>query len=140
MSVMEAYAGIKFLYNTLKGDTQLMALVTDVYMNRAVDGAVPPFVILSHQAGSDKLTANAIRLLTKSLYQVCVEGPDSISPILAAAAARIDDLLKRTNGTVAGAAIDACYREMPLLLGQPPVNGQEWSKMGGLYRLEIQAT
>ena len=140
MSVMEAYAGIEFLYNTLTGDSTLMALVTGVYRDKAPDAAIPPFVILSHQAGSDTLTANAIRLMTRSLYQVVVLGPDSMSPTLAAAAGRIDALLKRTNGTVAGAAIDACYREMPLLLGQPPVNGLAWSKFGGLYRLEIQAT
>jgi hypothetical protein len=140
MSVMEAYAGIEFLYNTLIGDTTLMALVTGVHRDKAPDAAVPPFVILSHQAGSDTLTANAIRLMTRSLYQVVVLGPDSMSPQMAAAAARIDVLLKRTNGSVTGAAIDACYREMPLLLGQPPVNGLAWSKMGGLYRLEIQAT
>ncbi len=140
MSVLEAYAGIEFLYNTLHGDSTLMALVTDVYRDKAADAAVPPFVILTHQAGSDTLTANAVRLLTRSLYQVSAMGPDSMSPQLAAAAARIDTLLKRTSGSVTGAIIDACYREQPLLLGQPPVNGMEWSKMGGLYRLEIQAT
>ncbi len=140
MSVLEAYAGIEFLYNTLNGDSTLMALVTGIYRDKAPDAAVPPFVILTHQAGSDTLTANAVRLLTRSLYQVGVQGPDSMSPQLAAAAGRIDTLLKRTSGTVTGAIIDACYREQPLLLGQPPVNGMEWSKMGGLYRLEIQAT
>ncbi len=140
MSVLEAYAGIEFLYNTLHGDSTLMALVTDVYRDKAADAAIPPFVILTHQAGSDTLTANAVRLMTRSLYQVVVLGPDSMSPQMAQAAARIDALLKRTSGTVTGGLIDACYREQPLLLGQPPVNGMEWSKMGGLYRLEIQQT
>ncbi len=138
MSVLEAYAGIEFLYNTLHGDSTLMALVTDVYRDKAADAAVPPFVILTHQAGSDTLTANAIRLMTRSLYQVVVLGPDSMSPILAQAAARIDALLKRTSGTVTGGLIDFCYREMPLLLAQPPVNGLAWSKIGGLYRLGIE--
>ncbi len=140
MSVMEAYAGIEFLYNTLNGDSTLMALVTGIYRDKAPDAALPPFVILTHQAGSDTLTANAVRLLTRSLYQVGVQGPDSMSPQLASAAGRIDALLKRTSGSVTGALIDACYREQPMARGLPPVNGMEWSAFGGLYRLEIQAT
>jgi len=138
MSVLEAYAGIEFLYNTLTGDSTLMALVTGIYRGMAADGTVPPYVILSLQAGTDTLTANAVRLLTQPLYQVSAMGPASMSTQLAQAAARIDDLLKRTQGSVAGCRIDFCYREQPLLLDLPPTLGVMWSKIGGLYRMGIE--
>jgi hypothetical protein len=138
MSVLEAYAGIEFLYNTLTGDSTLMALVTGVHRGKAPDLTVPPFVILTFQAGPDTLTANAIRLLNRGLYQVSAMGPANMSPLLAQAAARIDDLLKRTSGSVTGGHIDACYREQPLLRDLPPVNGDAWAALGGLYRLEIE--
>ncbi len=138
MSVLEAVSGLEFIYNTLTGDTTLMAIVTGVYRGMAPDQAVPPFVILSLQAGSDTLTANAVRLLTQALYQVSATGPASMSTQLAQAAARIDDLLKRASGTVTGGRIDYCYRESPLLLDLPPSLGVMWSKFGGLYRCGIE--
>ncbi len=139
MSVMEAVAGVEFLYATLTGDSTLMAIVTGVFRDVAPDQAVPPFIVLNLQAGADVLTANKVRLMSSALYQVRALGPASMSTQLAAAAARIDDLLKRTNGTVTGGNIGYCYRESPVLRGLPPVQGVAWAAIGGMYRMGIQA-
>lgn len=142
MSTQEAVAGMEFIYATLTGDTTLMALVTGVYRGMASDQAIPPFVVISYQAGSDTVTANAVRLMTRALYQVTATGPAGMSPQLATAAARIDDLLKPKpggiSGSVPGGQIDSCYREAPLLRDLPPENAVMWSAIGGMYRLEIQ--
>jgi hypothetical protein len=37
------------------------------------------------------------------------------------------------------AAILASYQESPFELDEPPINGEAWINIGGLYRLEIQA-
>jgi hypothetical protein len=132
-------AGITFLFNTLSGDSALMALVPNgIFRGMAPDQTVPPFIVLSFMAGPDTNTANAVRMMTRPLYQVTVQGPAGMSTILAAAAARIDDLLKRASGSVAGARIDAFYREQPLLRDLPPSLGVMWSAIGGLYRGEIE--
>ena len=39
---------------------------------------------------------------------------------------------------MSNAAILACYREQPLILDEN-VNGEEWTNIGGLYRLQVQA-
>ncbi|SRR5260221_5257038 len=40
---------------------------------------------------------------------------------------------------MSNAAILACYRESPLWLDEPQlINGEQWTGMGGLYRLEVQ--
>ena len=39
---------------------------------------------------------------------------------------------------MSNAAILACYREQPLILDED-VNGEEWTNIGGLYRLQVQA-
>jgi hypothetical protein len=39
---------------------------------------------------------------------------------------------------MSNAAILACYREQPLMIDEE-VNGEEWTNIGGLYRLLVQA-
>ena len=39
---------------------------------------------------------------------------------------------------MSNAAILACYREQPLIVDED-VNGEEWTNIGGLYRLQVQA-
>lgn len=142
MSVHEVQIALEFLYSTLIGDATLTALLANgthgIWRDYAPPGTTPVYVIFGMQSpGGDTLTMNAVRLLTNPLYQVKAVGPASnMQPILDAAS-EIDNLLKRTSGTVTGGLVSACYRESPLEVPEL-VNGETWNNVGGLYRLQIQ--
>lgn len=138
MSTAETIAGFTWLYNTLSGDSQLASLAPGgVWRAMAPPGTATPFVVFAMQSGTDVLTMNAARLMTDNLFQVKAVGPAKSMQAVADAAARVDDLLKRTDGTVAGGAVLACYRESSLQLDEL-VTGELWTNLGGMYRLQIQ--
>ncbi len=141
----EIAAGYEFLTATLSGDSTLMSLVTGIYRGAAPIDAMPPFVVMNFQAGQDVRSGNEVRLLSKPLFLVKVVGPSTMMDTIVSAAARADALLQpqqggHSSGTATGAFIDACYRENPFAQEDPPVNGVQWSNLGGLYRLEVQLT
>ena len=142
MSVHEVVAGLEFLYNTLSADTTLAGYAPGgVWRSLAPPDTPTPFVVIAYQSGTDTTTMNEYRILARNLYQVKAVGPASQTAQLANAAGRIDDLIGKppVSGTVAGAYISASYRQSGLFLDQD-VNGEVWSDIGGLYRLEIQQT
>lgn len=142
MSVNEAVAGLEFLYATLSADATLASYAPGgVWRGLAPDATPTPFVVIAFQSAMDTTTMNEFRILSRILYQVKAVGPASQTAQIASAAARIDDLIGKpaVSGTVSGGYIGASYRQSPLFLDQD-VNGEVWSDIGGLYRLEIQAT
>jgi hypothetical protein len=143
MSNHEIMLGFQWLQFVLTQDATLMGYVSGVYRSLAPAGTPTPFIIYGYQSGSDALTVNAVRLTSNLLYQVKVCGPASMDVTLAAAASEIDKVLKRPVGipiTPDGlGAILAAYRESPLIVDSE-VNGEVWSNVGGLYRIEIQQT
>jgi hypothetical protein len=130
---------LKFLVATLSGDTTLMNELAPGGVHRAMasPGTPTPFVIVANQDGNDVLTMNAVRVMSDLLFQVKAAGPASNTGGIVAAASRIDELLKRTSGTVTNGIILSCYRDSPLEYDEP-ISGVQWSHFGGLYRLEIQ--
>src|SRR5260221_12318585 len=98
---------------------------------------------MNFQAGSDVLTMNGVRLYDSLLFQIKVIGPGTMTSTLLLAANEIDSLLKRTSGvplTTDGlGAILACFREAPVQIDSL-VNGELWSGIGGLYRIQLQQT
>jgi hypothetical protein len=144
MSNHEIMLGFQWLQYVLTQDATLMGYVAgNVFRSLAPATTQPPYIIYGYQSGSDVLTVNAVRLTSNLLYQVKVCGPASMDITLAAAATEIDKVLKRPAGipiTPDGlGAILAGYRESPLIVDSE-VNGEVWSNVGGLYRLEIQQT
>jgi hypothetical protein len=143
MSNHEIMLGFQWLQFVLTADSTLMGYVTAVGRSLVPVGTQPPYIIYGYQSGSDVLTVNAVRLTSNLLYQVKVCGPASMDVTLAAAASEIDKVLKRPVGipiTPDGlGAILAAYREAPIIVDSD-VNGEVWSNVGGLYRLEIQQT
>jgi hypothetical protein len=143
MSNHEAMLGIQWLENVLKNDATLAGYAPGGVWR----GYVPPgtpwnYVVYNFQAGSDVLSMNAVRLFDKLLYQVIISGPGSSDndPILAAGATEIDNLLKRPAYAVTPdglGAILAAYRETPIMK-DAVVNGEKWTDVGGLYRVELQ--
>jgi hypothetical protein len=93
--------GFQWLYSTLANDATLAALVSGVFRGLAPATAAVPYVIMSHQAGSDALNAFGVRVMSNLLYQVKAVGPGNIFTTLMSAAERIDKLL---GGTTAGPA------------------------------------
>lgn len=142
MSTHEVQIALSWLYTTLTGDATLTALLSGgahgIWRAYAPPGTLPPYVIFGQQSGgNDTLTMNAVRLLTNPLYQVKCVGPASnMQPILDAAS-EIDNLLKRTAGSATGGIVSVCYRESPLETDEI-VDGELWSNVGGLYRLQLQ--
>lgn len=147
MSTHEVVIALSWLNTTLTGDATLSSLAPGgVYRALAepIDNSgnpiATPYVVFGLQSpGNDTLTANAVRLLTNPLYQVKAVGPSSATEAVGLAASEIDDLLKRTAGSVTGGLVSACFREQPLELDEL-VNGEQFINIGGLYRLQIQQT
>jgi hypothetical protein len=144
MSNHEIMLGFQWLQYVLTADATLMGYVSgNVFRALAPATTPPPYIIYGYQSGSDALTLSAVRIYSNLLYQVKVCGPASMDVTLAAAATEIDNLLKRPVGipiTSDGlGAILAAYREAPIIVDSE-VNGEVWSNVGGLYRLELQQT
>lgn len=142
-TVIGPLEGIAFIVAKLQSDSALMTSVSSqVYRANAPQSAInnPPYILVSYQGGADVLSTFATRLFTNGLYQVCVYGPDStLNAVQYPLAQLIDADLKRTSGVALGAQILACYREQPLVLSEVIAGSdQQWTRVGGLYRLEVQ--
>ncbi len=144
MSGHEVLLALEWLTTTLNADSTLTGLVTGgIWRGSAPVEAVPPYVVMNFQAGSDVLTLNGVRLFDSLLFQIKAIGPGTMTTTLLLAANEIDSLLKRTSGvplTVDGlGAILACFRESPVQIDSL-VNGEIFTDLGGLYRIQIQQT
>ena len=144
----ESYLGFLFLAGILQVDATLSGLAPGgVWRGLAPPASSTPFVVMSHQAGTDVLTMNGVRLFVSMLYLVKAVGPSSATAAVALAAARIDRLLGSPPGLPASGAVIvasvtegqvyAVFREMPLMIEEAPVAGEEYINMGGMYRMQI---
>lgn len=139
MSRHELASAQEWLYTTLSGDATLAGYAPGgVYPDLAPDGTATPYVVFSLQSpGVDSLTMAAVRVLANPLYQVVCVAEASKFVAVANAASEIDDLLKRTSGTVTGGYIGSCYREQPVEKAEL-INTVVWKSLGGLYRLAVE--
>lgn len=139
-AVHEAAIALGWIFTTLANDATLTSEATGgVHRAYAPPDTVPPYIIVGFQTGLDVLTANAVRLMNNSLYQIKVVGPADDTPTLMSIAAEIDALFKRASGSATGGLILTCYRESPLQVDEI-VSGEQWTNIGGLYRMLIQQT
>ncbi len=140
----EVAQAFTWVSTTMQADSALMAAaVGGVYREYAPVDTVAPFALVSQQAGTDVLTANAVRLFVHILLQIKMigpSGPGGSYAALVAGADRIDALFKsvRSVGLSSGGVL-ACYREQTIAYGEL-VASQPFSHLGGLYRLEIQGS
>jgi hypothetical protein len=140
--VSEIAQAYQWVSQTMAADSALVAAAAGgIFREYAPLDTVAPFVIVSQQAGTDVLTANAVRLFVSLLVQIKALGPSGQGGsygILITIADRIDALFKsvRSFGLSSGGVLD-CYREQTIAYGEL-VNGQPWSHLGGLYRIELQ--
>src|SRR5579859_2414003 len=126
--------------SVLVADSALMAAATGgVWQGMADIGTAPPFVVYARQADSDVDTLSKIRLWASILLQIKAVGPTAQWAAIVVIANRIDELFKnvRTVALSAGGVL-SCYREQELAMDDPPIAGQAWTNLGGLYRIALQ--
>lgn len=129
----------QWLYGLLTGDPTLAGLVGGrVYGYVAPEGAALPFVVYSHQAGSDVRGNGPTRFMASLLYQVKAVGAGASFQPLKAIADRLDALLQGASGTVADGRVLVCVREQPIAYVEID-NGIIYRHAGGLWRIHAQA-
>lgn len=150
MAVESIYAEA-FLSAVLKGDATLVgagALAGQfVYRNRAPQSAVAPFVIYNEQSSEDVKTANAVRMFTRSVFQVRTVGRLVGTQLqdatrVRAAAHQVDNVLKdirRQAFALEGVTYYFnVWRESGLPAREEPgLTADEWFRSyGGFYVVE----
>lgn len=149
--VTELSIAESWIYQVLAADPVLDALAggsgveNRVWPGIAPTGTPEPYIILALQASRDVngLGSGLARILTRPQYQVVAMGPAITLGTLDPWAARIDELLHGKSGTlldddlatVLGRVL-SCVRERPFSLPET-VEGRQYRRLGGLYRLEI---
>src|SRR5258708_8293259 len=85
----------EFLTTTLNADSTLTGLVTGgIWRGSAPVEAVPPYVVMNFQAGSDVLTLNGVRLFDSLLFQIKAIAPGTMTTTLLLSPNLIHTLLK----------------------------------------------
>ena len=139
----ETIIGFRWFYSVLSNDTPLQGLAPGGVWRALVPlGTATPYVVMQLQSGgTDVTTVNGVRLMSAPLYQIKAVGPVSITDAIASAAAAIDDALGGKQGirnvSVINGLILSCIRESPLENDELN-NGEQWTNIGGLYRLQLQ--
>ncbi len=136
----ETYQAYQWTTAMMKADSALMAAALGgVWQGFAPIGTIPPFAQVSRQGGSDVNTMNEVRLFVHILLQIKAIGPAANYAALVTIANRIDALFKnQRNVALSSGGILACYRDSELAYDEPPINGAQWSHLGGLYHIELQ--
>lgn len=148
MAGHEVLLGMAWLETTLGGDSQLAGYAPGgVYRALAEPTTLTPYVVFNFQSGTDSVTMNGFRVLTRALFQVKAVGPANNTAGLASAAARIDALLGSPPSFPPGGVpivinavnqgwLYSIYRESPLMQDEL-VTGELFSNVGGMYRMEV---
>lgn len=136
----EIALAFQWITTTARADTALMAAATGGVWESVADiGVTGPYMAFSEQSGLDSLTLTAKRVMARFLMQIVAVGPAAQYAALVVIANRIDALFGdiKNQGLPGGAVMETSYREQPLALPIGLVNGAAWSKLGGLYHIDI---
>lgn len=141
---METYQAFVWVKSEASADSALVAAASGgIYQGLAPISVVSPFMSYNRQTGSDINTVNQVRIYTSILMQIKMIGPSSAYETLEAGALRIDALFanRRNVGLPNGGGVLSCYRESEVALEEPkPINGVQWSHLGGLYRIDLKGS
>lgn len=136
--MIEVVYADQWLYSKLSTDATLISLVgTRIYSYVAPAGTLTPFVVYAYQGGQDIAEVGNYRIFNSGLYQVKAIGQGLSMAAIAPIAHRIDALLQRASGSVAGGSILACVREQPISYLELS-NGVRYNHLGGIYRIIVQ--
>lgn len=138
MTVNAVDVGFQALYALLSGDVTFMSYITAIGQNSVPPGTLPDYCLLINQSAQDTLSATAVRIMSRPLFQVKVLGPIQDDSNIRAAYARADAILqpsgqplRNSNSTL------AIYRESELPTDGGTINGVQWLVAGGIYRVEV---
>lgn len=115
--------------------------VARVYADIAPQGTPFPYILATNtDPGQDVAVVGAIRVMTNAIWVVRgVAQGSQYSTTLKAIADRVDTLLHRQQGAIAGGGtMIASYREQPFRLPET-ANGISYRHLGGQYRTLVQA-
>lgn len=137
----EVARGFQWLRSQLTASSALTtAAPGGVWQGVAPTNTAAPFVVMTFQGGADVMAVAGQRIMISGLWQVVAYAPASQDTALAAAADAIDAALQRQRGAAGSDAItSSCVREQPLALDEVRGDGTLWSRLGGLYRLQVYA-
>lgn len=101
---------------------------------------MPYFLVVAQDPGSDSLSGNRIRLMTRILLQIKVVGFVTSYDSLVTGADRIDALFKEAkNVALSPGSMLACWRENAIAYPDPkPPDGKQVRHLGGLYHIEMK--
>lgn len=135
----EVLTGIKWVVATLTGDATLAAMAK-VYSDMAPPGAAFPYIIVASTSPRDYNTFNATRVLVSDVVMVKAvalgRSYDPLEPIVD----RIDLLLHRKAGPVAGGgSVVSCAGLEPIMYPEfDEVAGTPYRHLGRSYEINIQ--
>ena len=136
----EIDAADKWITAQLTGDAALAALVgARIYDGEAPPGAAYPLVTWTAASPPrDVMAEGGERILSIAVYLVQVFGQGRDYGLLRPIANRIDELLHQARGTVTDGVVFGCVRESAVKLAET-YEGQSYRRLGGYYRLWVQA-
>jgi hypothetical protein len=140
----EATRALQWLRATLTASSALTAVATGgVWRGIAPNTALPPWVVYTHQSGGKTDGVAGRRLITLGIYQVVAYGPTSgptaNMAALEVAADAIDDALQRASGPAGSDSYTlSCVMDQPIIVDET-VSGVQWTRVGGLYRIQMRA-
>lgn len=137
MADIPSWAAEKWMVTTLKADAQLMAQVSNVYVDRVPDEAVAPYVYITNLDAQDVSYVNRVIGWSTLLYAVRAVGEVTSYSPLVAAAARIHELLHRKSGSTDVGRVLAAWRERPFRMAETGMD-REMRHLGIILRVQVQ--
>jgi hypothetical protein len=130
-----------WLTSTLAGDVTLAGYAPGgVSRTFAQPKTATPYIVMSYQSGTDYPVFGGVNAYSDLYFEVMAVGPANNTQALTNAAARIKELLTVAQPvSVTGGSIRSCYRSQPLE-SDPLVDGEQWTSIGGTYRLMVTAS
>lgn len=126
-----------WLYETLTGDSALMAEVTGVHSTSRTRDSELPAVVFEWLAGTDVMYVNGIRVWHSGVWIVKAVDVTSSWTDVQTAAERIDALLHRQSGSPTGGTVFTATREAPFRSAYTN-EGVSYRELGGRFRIAVQ--
>lgn len=128
----------RWIYETLKADAQLVAVVgTRIYPDIAPQGKPRPYLIFNFQGGVDVSGLGTARLQTNPLFQVRIVTDGAPNDAARTADARLDEVLQNSSADTSNGYMFSARREMPVDRPEFDADNNRYHNLGGLYRLYV---
>lgn len=132
----ETSIAFAWIIATLSNDAELQGYAPGGVTRRfAQPRTTTPYVVMTYKEGDDNPVFGGANAYSNLLVEVVAEGPAATMQNIVNAAARIKQLLTVAEPlAVTGGSIRSCYRSQPIET-DPLVDGEQWTSLGGIYRI-----